>query len=101
LKPGIGYEWFMRYHSDVFPCDYLVYDGRKFPVPRYYSDLWKRLEAAPSRLSGISPRAGRVFDLRKENARARKDHPDNSPRRLRDRWEHGELMASSKNRKDF
>lgn len=90
LRPGIGYDWFQRYHSDVFPCDYLVYEGRKFPVPRYYSKLLERMDE-------------RVFNgvvsKRKRAAIDRKDHPDNSSRRLRDRNEHDVLV--SKGRRDL
>lgn len=100
LKPGIGYEWFQRYHSDVFPCDHLVYDGRKFPVPRYYTKLWEAMQSAPG-VMGTTSKFQRVMGLRKDKARDRKDHPDNTPRRLRDRWEHGELMAKAKSRKDL
>lgn len=34
--PGLGASWFERFHRDVFPSDFLVIDGRKVPVPRYY-----------------------------------------------------------------
>lgn len=100
LKPGIGYEWFQRYHCDVFPADHLVFDGRRFPVPRYYTKLWEAMQAAPG-LMGATPKFQRVMRLRKQKAVDMKDHPDNQPRRLRDRWEHGELMAKAKSRKDL
>ena len=41
LKPGIGYEWFKKYHSDVFPSDFVVFEGKKYLVPDYYFDLYK------------------------------------------------------------
>lgn len=41
LKPGIGAEWFQRYSTDMLPCDYVVTDGIKVPVPRYYERLYK------------------------------------------------------------
>lgn len=41
LKPGIGTEWFRRYGSDCLPCDYVVADGVKVPVPRFYDKLFK------------------------------------------------------------
>lgn len=40
-KPGIGTEWFKRYASDVLPCDYVISDGVKVPVPRFYEKLYK------------------------------------------------------------
>lgn len=40
LKPGIGAEYFRRYQSDILPNDYVVYDGIKCPVPKYYDKLY-------------------------------------------------------------
>lgn len=34
--PGLGLAWFNKYKSDVFPSDFVVVDGNKLPVPRYY-----------------------------------------------------------------
>ena len=36
LKPGIGAEWYQRYCSDVFPHDFVVVNGVKSGVPRFY-----------------------------------------------------------------
>jgi len=87
LKPGIGYAWFERYHSDVFPCDYLVYGGKRFPVPRYYSELFERWDERNYRL---------VNSKRKREAIARKALPDNSSRRLQARWTYRELLSENK-----
>ena len=38
-KPGIGYDWFKKYISDVFPHDYVVIKEKKTTVPRYYFEL--------------------------------------------------------------
>lgn len=35
--PGIGQTWLDKYYSDVFPHDYVVLNGRKHPVPRFYT----------------------------------------------------------------
>lgn len=38
---GIGYSWFEKYWSDVYPHDYVeLKDGRKLPPPRYFDDLY-------------------------------------------------------------
>jgi len=42
LKPGIGSEWYNQFSADVFPSDYLVHQGKKHSVPRYYSDKLKK-----------------------------------------------------------
>ena len=39
-RPGIGAEWFDKYHSDVFPQDFVVLkNGKKIRTPRYYMNL--------------------------------------------------------------
>jgi hypothetical protein len=43
LKPGIGYDWFMKYHDSVFPHDYVVFNGRKVRPPRYYDKLYEKM----------------------------------------------------------
>jgi len=42
LKPGIGSKWFDQFSTDVFPSDYLVHQGKKHSVPRYYTDKLKK-----------------------------------------------------------
>jgi len=45
LKPGIGYNWFMKYWKEVFLArDGIVIDGREVPSPRYYFDLLDRMD---------------------------------------------------------
>lgn len=40
-RPGIGAAWFDKFATDAFPSDFVVIEGRKTRVPRYYS---KKLE---------------------------------------------------------
>lgn len=42
LKPGIGARWLDKFKSDCFPRDYVVLDGVKYPVPKYYEKLIDR-----------------------------------------------------------
>lgn len=35
-RPGIGATWLDRFKTDVFPSDFIIIDGQKFSVPRYY-----------------------------------------------------------------
>lgn len=37
--PGIGREWALQYKSDYFPSDFIVLEGKKFPVPKFYFNL--------------------------------------------------------------
>lgn len=41
---GIGARWFHKYRADVFPHDYVVVDGVKRPVPKYYKALLTDLD---------------------------------------------------------
>lgn len=38
-RPGIGATWYEKFKNDVFPRDYIIVDGKKYPVPRYYDKL--------------------------------------------------------------
>lgn len=40
-NPGLGTSWYRRYHMDCFPSDFLVYDGKKYPVPLFYRNKLK------------------------------------------------------------
>lgn len=42
LKPGLGASWLEKFESDVFPRDYVIVRGSKFPVPAYYDKLFSR-----------------------------------------------------------
>lgn len=39
LKPGIGAEWFKKFHCEVYPRDYVVVNGLKVRPPKYYDKL--------------------------------------------------------------
>lgn len=43
-KPGIGYDWYQRFSADCFPSGYLVQDGVKVSIPRYYDKLLARTD---------------------------------------------------------
>ena len=39
LRPGIGADWFFKYHSEVYPRDGVVVNGVLAKPPRYYDKL--------------------------------------------------------------
>jgi len=41
MSKGIGKAWFAKHHRDVFPSDFIVHDGKKLAVPRFYGDLYE------------------------------------------------------------
>lgn len=41
MSKGIGKAWFDKNYRDVYPSDFIIHDGRRFPAPRYYDDLYE------------------------------------------------------------
>lgn len=74
LKPGIGYQWYDQYKTDVYPHDYVVVNGRKVRPPRFYDKKFK-LE---------HPEEFEVVEFEREKARIR-NFQDNTDARLRDK----------------
>lgn len=72
-RPGIGSAWFAKFHSEVYPADEVVHNGRKFKPPRYYDE-----KLDPDQLM-------RVKDQRAD--KAAKFSQDKTPERLRVREE--------------
>lgn len=73
-RPGIGYGWFEKYKSDVFPSDFCIIDGQKRPMPPYYKKKLAEAEAL------------KITQQRKEKAKPHADN--NTTRRLLVRDEH-------------
>lgn len=54
LKPGIGAEWFAKFHGDVYPRDKFPLKGGRFiKPPPYYDVLYERLAAKDSSLAPL------------------------------------------------
>lgn len=43
-RPGIGASWFDKYGGDAFPSDFLIHDGRRRRVPKYYDRLQQEID---------------------------------------------------------
>jgi hypothetical protein len=41
LKPGIGYDWYKQYKTDVYPHDYVIIKGKKVKPPKFYDKKYK------------------------------------------------------------
>lgn len=75
-RPGIGASWYEKYSGDAFPSDFVIVDGSKKPVPRYYT----------KKLAASDPEAEERIKLKRtQNARHHKDN--NTPERLETRAE--------------
>ena len=44
MSKGLGLAWINKYHRDVYPHDFVVHNGRKYPVPRYYKEKLKQFD---------------------------------------------------------
>lgn len=42
LKPGIGFDWFEKYHTDVYPHDRVLVNSVPCSPPRYYDKLLQK-----------------------------------------------------------
>lgn len=76
---GIGYDWFAKFSSDVYPKDFVTMEGKKERPPRYYDSLYESQE--PERMKAVKA---------KRSQAAQKD-PD-SLRRLFER-EHAKKLT--------
>lgn len=76
LKPPIAGDWFKRFQSDVFPHDFVVAKGQKFPPPKFYTRQMEKIDQElVERL-----KADRI---RRAEARSEDETPER--RRVRDR----------------
>lgn len=78
-RPGIGGEWFDRFASDAFPSDFVVVDGSKRGVPRFYEKKLGDIDKAV------------IKGERKRNAAQHVEN--NTPERLEVRREVAELRV--------
>lgn len=63
---GIGRAWYEKYSTDCFPSDFLIHNGKKLKVPKYYERLYQLEE--PEKL----------FQIKKARKAAAKLHADNN-----------------------
>lgn len=71
LRPGIGAGWVARFSDDVWSGDYVIHEGRRFSVPKYYDRLLARTDE------------GKLSELKEgRELRALPFRPDGAPARL-------------------
>ena len=73
-RPGIGKEWFERFHGDVFPSDSVIVRGRRCKPPRYYDGIYEISD--PEEYERLK---------RERREKLNRIYDDTSPRRLRAR----------------
>jgi hypothetical protein len=87
--PGIGHRFFEEFERDIFPSDFLVSDGKKIPIPRYYARLVKERDKANE-----ADEFGRVRRARLKKARSPEMEAHRTPARLRTREESARLKQA-------
>lgn len=70
-RPGLGASWLAEFKADIYPSDFVVVDGKKHPIPKFYTRQLQ--EEEQTRLK------------RERNKSARLRQADNTHKRLRDR----------------
>jgi hypothetical protein len=102
LKPGIGALWIDRYHSSIFPRDFVVVEGgRRASVPQYYlkrqpEAMQEFVKRARKRIAmktrddpekGIDRRTTQLesLELRTQQTHDRRSYENDSPRIQRPR----------------
>lgn len=85
-RPGIGYEWYKRFRGDLWPGDFVVCDGKRFPIPKYYLKLLERESPEYHR----QVKQDRVREANQPSAKA-----ERTPTRLRVRKEVKESRIST------
>lgn len=61
---GIGKEWYDEHKTDVYPADYVIYDGKKFRPPRFYDVQYEVTD--PDTYNRI--KRSRISNSRKQSA---------------------------------
>ncbi len=59
-KPGIAGNWFKNYRTDLYPDDFVIINGRKYPVPKFYDRQMEQIDPKLfSRLQFTRKKSGR------------------------------------------
>lgn len=75
-KPGIGFGWFARFETDFNPSGFVVLDGVKYSIPRFYKKKLQGRNEDPSKLY----QADDYRRLRLQSREAARSHPEDRTR---------------------
>lgn len=78
MSKGIGRKWIEKYERDAYSGDFIVIEGKKIPVPRFYDKVLAEKEEI-TRL-GLGVKTSKVKGERKRKAKKHADN--NTPARL-------------------
>lgn len=95
-KPGLGQSWLDKYERDAFPKGFLVIDGTKVPVPRYFKNkLTGRFEFADSDPDSLLVRDDLTATRKKAKAHMKASAADLTNERLATRGEVARLRQQA------
>lgn len=92
-RPGIGATWFSKFKSDCFPSDFLMVDGQRRPIPRYYTQKLELGEAVPRNARAEHKEVSQLNIKRRRKAASLKHRNNQTPARLAVREEIQEIRA--------
>lgn len=81
-NPGLGAAYVAKFNEQFFPDDFIVIDGRKVLIPRYYFELYKRDFDEVLHSRPLSERTVTSDVKMRRKIRARKGVDNNTPERL-------------------
>lgn len=93
-RPGIGAGWFDRHSPDLFPNNFAVINGTKFPVPPYY---WDKLQKIAEE-TGDYELVDLVKTRRQEALQLLTEKGELTPNRLMTKQTSAELRAAASSR---
>jgi len=90
-KPAVGLGWFKRFHTDLYPDDFVVVDGKEHSVPAYYDKQLKK----------INPELhAQIIEKRKKEAQLPENKSEATPHRLAVRKEVFSARFSQSHKRD-
>lgn len=66
-RPAIGKEWYDKWKKDCYPSDFLIQDGRKLPIPKYYDKLLERESSVQYAAQKYRRKLKQIFDEHRED----------------------------------
>lgn len=82
MSNGIGRGFFEKYYKDIFPHDFVVHEGKKHRVPRFYENMY---EAMPHDIPSVIAMSPKRKLKAKRKLAGQKHAADNTPERRRTR----------------
>lgn len=77
-RPGIGYDWFLKYQKEAYKSDSVIMNGKEVGIPRYYDTKYEGVD---------KKRLEMLKRLRRARARLNKEDNTKARRFVREKFE--------------